>query len=95
MQGVKVCYRSIGIIHTPFKTLEGMPIQPTGALGVRGWIEIFDEFVPGLKDLDGFSHVILIYHFHQAQATKLVVRLFMDDEPRGVSPQGLQAAPIP
>jgi tRNA (Thr-GGU) A37 N-methylase len=95
MQGVQVCYRSIGIIHTPFKTLEGMPIQPTGALGVRGWIEIFDEFVPGLKDLDGFSHVILIYHFHQAQATKLVVRPFMDDEPRGVPPQGLQAAPIP
>ena len=77
-------YRPIGVIHTPFKSLEGMPIQPAGASSVRGEVNIFPEYAEGLRDLDGFSHVMLLYHFHQAAAPKLVVTPFMDSQPRGV-----------
>jgi tRNA (adenine37-N6)-methyltransferase len=74
----------IGTIHTPFTKLEGMPIQPTGAVGVNGTIEIFDEFRDGLKDLDGFSHIILLYRFHRSIGYNLHVIPFMDMTPRGV-----------
>jgi len=81
---MEIRYRPIGVIHSPFKILKGMPIQLPGARGVRGWVEVFEEFVPGLKDLDGFSHIILLYHFHRAQEAHLLVKPFMDDELRGV-----------
>ncbi len=74
----------IGIIHTPYNTTQGMPIQPSGAKGVRAHIEIFPEFVEGLADLDGFSHVTLLYHFHESKDYKLKVVPFMDTKPRGV-----------
>ncbi len=61
-----------------------MPIQPSGAKGVRGHIEVFPEFVEGLKDLDGFSHITLLYHFHRSTDFKLTVIPFMDTEPRGL-----------
>ncbi|MCK5851276.1 MAG: tRNA (N6-threonylcarbamoyladenosine(37)-N6)-methyltransferase TrmO [Kiritimatiellae bacterium] len=77
-------FNPIGIIHTPFKNREGMPIQPTGATGVRGTVEVSEEYHAGLKDLDGFSHVILLYHFHRSQGFKLKVVPFMDSEPRGL-----------
>jgi tRNA-Thr(GGU) m(6)t(6)A37 methyltransferase TsaA len=81
---IVVNYRPIGIIHSPFTNIEGMPIQPTGASGIRGTVEVFTEFAEGLKDLAGFSHIILLYHFHQVQEAKLVVTPFMDSQPRGV-----------
>ncbi len=74
----------IGIIHTQFKQLEEMPIQPTGAIGVKGVVEVFEEFWAGLKDLDGFSHIILIYEFHQGKGFKLEVIPFLDLQPRGL-----------
>ena len=77
-------FRPIGIIHSPFAELEGMPIQPAGAGGVKGTVEVFEEFQAGLKDLDGFSHVVLLYHFHRSQGFKLHVVPFMDCKPRGV-----------
>jgi len=80
----KIELQSIGLIHTPFKNKEGMPIQPTGAKNVRGTIEINNEFIEGLKDLDGFSHIILIYHFHKLKEYQLTVTPFMDDKPHGV-----------
>ena len=80
----KIELQSIGLIHTPFKNKEGMPIQPTGAKNVRGTIEINNEFIEGLKDLDGFSHIILIYHFHKIKEYQLTVTPFMDDKPHGV-----------
>jgi len=61
-----------------------MPIQPTGAAGILGTVEVFTEFTAGLKDLDGFSHIILLYHFHRVQEVKLVVTPFMDSQPHGV-----------
>jgi tRNA-Thr(GGU) m(6)t(6)A37 methyltransferase TsaA len=80
----EIVYRPIGIIHSPFKEITGMPIQPTGAGKIRGSVEVLPELTKGLQDLDGFSHVILLYHFHQVQGTKLTVTPFMDSQPRGV-----------
>jgi len=81
---MSVTLTPIGVIRTPHRRLEGMPIQPAGARGVRGTIELRDEFAPGLKDLDGFSHVILIYHLHRAAEPSLRLVPFMDTEERGV-----------
>ena len=79
-----VQYRSIGVIRSPFKEIQGMPIQPSGAYGVRGTVEVFPEYAAGLMVLNGFSHIILIYHFHEAVESQLVVTPFMDSQPRGV-----------
>jgi tRNA-Thr(GGU) m(6)t(6)A37 methyltransferase TsaA len=79
-----ITYRPIGIIRTPYKKLEGMPIQPSGAEGIRGTIQIEKEYLEGLKDLDGFSHVILIYHFHLSKGYALTVTPFLDDQQRGL-----------
>jgi len=80
----EIICRPIGIIRSPYKETEGTPIQTTGAKGVGGSVEILPECAEGLKDLDGFSHIILIYHFHLSKGCALTVRPFLDDTPRGV-----------
>lgn len=75
---------AIGIIHTPFKRLADMPIQPSGAKGVKGQIELRPELSAGLQDLAGFSHIYALYHFHQTTETRLTVVPFLDDQPRGL-----------
>jgi len=74
----------IGTIHTPFDDLEGMPIQPTGAASVQGTIVMDKEYEQGLNDLEGFSHIILLYHFHRSKGYKLMVKPFLDDNKRGL-----------
>ena len=74
----------IGIIKSPFTRLEEMPIQPKGASGIDGVVEVEERFAEGLKDLDGFSHIYLIYEFHMAKRTDLSVVPFMDTVKRGV-----------
>ncbi|MFH1624273.1 MAG: tRNA (N6-threonylcarbamoyladenosine(37)-N6)-methyltransferase TrmO [Pseudomonadota bacterium] len=81
---MRIQYQHIGIIHSPFTELDGMPIQPAGAEGIAGTVEVFPEYQDGLKDLDGFSHIILLYHFHESRGFKLRVVPFMDSELRGV-----------
>ena len=76
--------RQIGIIHSPFKNPAGTPIQPTGAKGVEGKVEVFSDYQEGLEDLAGFSHIFLIYHFHLAKKTALKVKPFLDDQTHGV-----------
>jgi tRNA-Thr(GGU) m(6)t(6)A37 methyltransferase TsaA len=61
-----------------------MPIQPAGAAGVKGTVEVFEEFQDGLQDLDGFSHVVLLYLFHRSEGYNLKVVPFMDTNPRGL-----------
>ena len=80
----EVRYNPIGIIHTPFKTTQGMPVQASRAKGIKGKIEIKPEYVEGLEDLDGFSHIILLFHFHLSQGYSLKVIPFFDDQLRGV-----------
>jgi len=77
-------FQAIGVIHTPFTKPDGMPIQPAGATGVKGTVEVFERYRAGLKDLDGFSHIILLYHFHRSQGFSLHVTPFMDSEPHGL-----------
>lgn len=55
--------KPIGVIHTPRTETKGMPIQPPGAAGIKGTVELFDEYLAGLADLNGFSHIIPLYHF--------------------------------
>ena len=74
----------IGIIHTPFQQLENMPIQPVGAKDVEGEVVIDEAWQDGLKDLEGFSHIYLIYHFHKTDKTKLRVVPYLDKKERGV-----------
>ena len=81
---MKIEFESIGTIHSPFKELEGMPIQPTGAKDIEGKICLKDEYKAGLKDIDGFSHLILIYHLHKTKGHALEVKPFMDNSTHGV-----------
>ena len=77
-------FRPIGIVRSPFTQLEKTPVQPIGAVDVPGAVVIDDEFTPGLQDLDGFSHIFLLYVFHRAKATGLRVKPYLGDEERGV-----------
>ena len=77
-------FSPIGIIHSPFTSIAGMPIQPGGARGIRGTIEVFEEYRTGLKDLDGFSRIILIYSFDRSNGYSLEVKPFLDDNTHGV-----------
>ena len=81
---MEIKYRPIGVIKTPFKEKRGTPIQPKAARGVKGVVEVFEEFKEGLKDIDGFSHIILIYHFHLSKKYSLLVKPYMDDNFHGV-----------
>ena len=81
---MEMIYKPIGIIHSPFNSLEDMPIQPTSNVSGSGIVEIFPEFVEGLRDLEGFSHIYLLYHFHKVRQPKLIVTPFLDKEPRGI-----------
>lgn len=80
----KIVYKPIGIIYTPFKRREGTPIQPKAGKGIKAKVEVFPEYVEGLKNLDKFSHIILVYHFHLSKGFKLHVVPYMDKEERGV-----------
>ncbi len=76
--------KPIGIIHTPYTKPEDVPIQGKFATNIIGTAEIFPEYQEGLKDLGGFSHVYLIYHFDRAQEGKLVGKPFLEDEEHGI-----------
>jgi tRNA-Thr(GGU) m(6)t(6)A37 methyltransferase TsaA len=80
----EIIYRTIGTIRSPFKDIKGMPIQPTGALDIAGTVEIEASYVDGLKDIEGFSHIILIYHLHLSKRYSLRVKPFLDNHLHGV-----------
>lgn len=80
----KITYNPIGVIHSPFKDIKGMPIQPAAAKGTAGTIEIKPEYIDGLQNIEGFSHIILIYHFHLSKGYSLKVKPFLDENLRGV-----------
>ena len=81
---MKIELESIGTIHTEFTKIEGMPIQPTGAKGVKGKIVIKDKYVDGLKDLEEFSHINILYLLHKVDGYLLEVKPFMDNNTHGV-----------
>jgi len=79
-----ITYQPIGKIHSPYQDPVGVPIQPRAEAGVRGKVVLDPIYEAGLKDLEGFSHLILIYHFHLSREGELQVKPFLDDEIRGV-----------
>jgi tRNA-Thr(GGU) m(6)t(6)A37 methyltransferase TsaA len=74
----------IGIIHTPYATKETCPIQPLYSSGAIGRVEVFEKYADGLKDIETFSHVYLLFLFDRAGEIKLVRATFLDDEPHGI-----------
>lgn len=77
-------YQPIGYFTTPFKEMLGMPIQPSGAKGIYGAITILPEYREGLRDLEGFSHVFVLYHLHEIRGYDLMVTPFLDNRRHGV-----------
>lgn len=87
--------RPIGVIRSPFAKLEDMPIQPSGARGARGEVELDPACAEGLDDLEGFSHLFLLYHFHRSKGFKLKVKPFLEDVKRGLFATRAPARPNP
>ncbi len=81
---MKITYSPIGVIHSPFIELSEMPIQPTSESSAPGYLEIYPEHAEGLKDVEGFSHIYLIYHLHEVSSAKLLVTPFLDTDERGI-----------
>jgi len=79
-----ITYRPVGVIRSPHTDPAKCPIQPRYAKGIEGRIEIDPSFEECLDDLDGFSHIVLLYHFHRARPYRSKVVPFLDDVPRGV-----------
>jgi tRNA-Thr(GGU) m(6)t(6)A37 methyltransferase TsaA len=91
----KVIYKPIGVVHSPFKAPQDVPIQSAAARGVTGYVEVTTEYVEGLRDVDGFSHLILVYHCHLAQDYSLLVKPFLDDSLHGVFSTRAPSRPNP
>ena len=79
-----IIIKPIGIINTPYKEAKGMPIQGKFKRGATGTARIFPEYKAGLKDIEGFSHVILIYYFNRSKEEKLTGKPFLEDTEHGI-----------
>ena len=81
----EIMIKPIGIIHTSFQSIDdNIPIQGKLKPESIGSVEVFPEFREGLKDIEGFSHIILLYYFHKSPVVKLIAKPYMDNEKRGV-----------
>jgi len=87
--------KPIGIIHTPFTVSAGTPIQPGMAAGTEGKVEVFEEYKTGLKDIDGFERIWLVYWFDRASLPKLLVTPYLDTLKRGLFATRAPARPNP
>ncbi len=81
---MKIEMQSIGLIHSPYSEKEEAPIQGVFHPDGEGRVEVFPEYADGLKDVEGFSHLFLLYAFDRAGAIELVRPTFLDDEPHGL-----------
>jgi tRNA-Thr(GGU) m(6)t(6)A37 methyltransferase TsaA len=91
----RVTYTPIGIVHSPYKEPKNMPIQTISSKGVKGTVEVFPEYIEGLKDLEGFSYIILLCHFNLAKDYSLTVKPFLDDHFHGVFSTRAPSRPNP
>lgn len=80
----EIIFKPIGKVYTPFKEPQGTPIQAAASREAQGVVELLPEYQEGLQDLEGFSHLILLYHFHRSQGFSLKVKPFLDEVERGV-----------
>jgi tRNA (adenine37-N6)-methyltransferase len=79
-----ITMHSIGVIHSPYKEAKGTPIQGVFSDKAEAWVELEDEYVRGLKDLDGFSHAILLYHFSLSDREETVGKPYLENEEHGI-----------
>ena len=86
--------KPIGVIHSPFTEKKQTPIQPTRSQAV-GRVEVYPEYAGGLLDLEGLSHIILLYVFHQSHGFTLRVKPFLDDQEHGLFATRYPARPNP
>ena len=80
----ELVFEPIGIVRSEHTKTADIPIQPVYAEGCQGRAEILPAYEEGLRDLEGFSHIYLIYYFHKAPSTQLTVKPFLEDLPHGV-----------
>ena len=80
----KITFTPIGVIRTSFENKSGTPIQGHLAPESRGTVEVFPEYTEGLKDIEGFSHILLVYCFHESKGYKLTAKPFLEDVERGI-----------
>jgi tRNA-Thr(GGU) m(6)t(6)A37 methyltransferase TsaA len=80
---MKFVMQAIGTIYSPFTEVSGTPIQPTRSQAI-GQVSVFPEYAEGLADLEGFSHIILLYAFHRACGYELKIKSFLDDAEHGL-----------
>jgi len=91
----EISYKPIGFVRSPFREPAGTPIQSVAGRDVEGIVEIDPKYADGLRDIDGFSHLILIYHFHLCTKPSLLVKPYLDDQSRGVFATRAPARPNP
>jgi len=82
--GERLTYKPIGVVHSPFKEPKNVPIQAVASKETKGTIEIYPEYIEILRDLEGFSHIILLYHSHRIKDSSLIVKPFLDNKLHGV-----------
>jgi tRNA-Thr(GGU) m(6)t(6)A37 methyltransferase TsaA len=92
---MEIVLQPIGVIRSPFEKLEDMPIQPAGSHATVGSLELYPHYQGGLQDLDGFSHIYVIYHFHKTTDWQERVIPFMDSQERGIFATRAPARPNP
>ncbi len=91
---MEITMRPIGIIHTPFTDKAQVPIQASRS-AATGFVEVYPDYADGLQDLEGFSHIILLYVFHESSGFSLLVKPFLDDNLRGLFATRYPARPNP
>ena len=80
----EIVFKPIGVIHSDYTEKAKVPIQGMYARGSHGRVEVYPEYAEALKDVSGFSHLILLYHFHQADGPRLLLKPFLDKHERGM-----------
>jgi len=79
-----ITIKPIGIINTPYREPKGIPIQGKFEKGVTGTIRLLPKYQAGLKDIEGFSHIILIYLFNRSKEDRLTGKPFLEDVEHGI-----------
>ncbi|QSX32228.1 tRNA (N6-threonylcarbamoyladenosine(37)-N6)-methyltransferase TrmO [Shewanella avicenniae] len=88
-------YQAIGVVRSPFTQQAGTPVQPSHDNATQGIIELAPQFVPALQDLEGFSHIWILCHMHQANSANLTVTPYLDNKPHGLFATRAPSRPNP
>ena len=91
----QIVYKPIGTIHSPFKNPQNVPIQSIASKSIKGTVELDIKYIEGLKDIDGFSHIILIFHFHLSRPHSLLVKPYLDENIHGLFSTRAPSRPNP